>query len=489
VTICLVTRHATASYIPLALMYLKASLVERGGCDATDVRLLEFRPEDDAGAIAEAILRENPDVVGLSCYVWNTIALLETASRIKAQRPDVRIVLGGPEVGPVASDVLERSPQVDIIVRSEGEIPLRDLIAALRSGMGTESVRGITFRRANEIVSTEDARIVSDLDELPSPHFARYADYTKRIICVETQRGCVFRCNFCFYNKDFSIRNRRFDLDRVKEELRFWLEQDIRKLYLMDPVFNLNAARTRELCRFVAEHNRNRVPLHGEIWAEFVDDEMAALMKAANFRSLEVGLQTTDTTALATTERRLKLQKFVDGIGHLKRHGLWHELQLIYGLPGETVASFKKSLNFAMSLDPPGLSVFPLLVLPGTELWRKAAQLELAFDPVPPYFARSHLTMSEADFLYGRRLILAVDQLEQSRTARLLARERGLTFVDVVDEWIEWDGKGAAVEAWTTWEPTYRPKTEALAGFVAHMCAEHHIPPLFYEKMAGLEFA
>jgi hypothetical protein len=299
------------------------------------------------------------------------------------------------------------------------------------------------------------------------------------VVCIETQRGCVFRCNFCFYNKDYSLRNRRFALDRVKEELKIALAQDIHELYLMDPVFNLNAARAKEICRAVAEYNVRGVPVHSEIWAEFVDDELAALMRTANFRSLEVGLQTTDETALATTERRLRLERFNEGIAHLQRHQLPFQLQLIYGLPAETRATFRQSLNFAMALDPPELAVFLLLVLPGTELWRKAGALNLEFDPEPPYAVRSHPSMTAGDIEYGRRVVQAVSLLERSRTLRLLSREDRLTFADVIDEWLEWRPEDQASRA-----------TQAtMMAFVEHLCSRHDIPPEFYLEFGAREFA
>ncbi len=340
-------------------------------------------------------------------------------------------------------------------------------------------MRGILFRRGDAIVETGEARLVADLDRLPSPHLHRYADYSRRIICLETQRGCVFRCNFCFYNKDFSLRNRRFSLDRVKQEILYWLGQDIAEIYLMDPVFNLNAARAREICRFIAAHNHRRIPVHAEIWAEFVDADAARLMREANFEFLEVGLQTTDATALAAVERRLKLEPFLKGVEHLKQHDLYFELQLIYGLPGETRASFRQSLNFAMAIDPRDLAVFPLMVLPGTELWRKAEALALAFEPEPPYFARSHASMSEDDFAYGAALAGACTRLHHSRTARMLAREPGVTFADLADEWIAWHPRQRADQA----------DADTMKRFIAHVCAQKAIPPDFYDRSAAREYA
>jgi hypothetical protein len=308
-------------------------------------------------------------------------------------------------------------------------------------------------------------------------------DIKGRVICIETQRGCVFRCNFCFYNKDLSIRNRRFDTGRVKAEILYWLQRDISQIFLMDPVFNLNAARAKEICRFVAEHNQRRIPFHTEVWAEFIDEEMARLMLEANFRYLEVGLQTTDVKVLATAERRLKLARFIEGVGHLKRFGVPFEVQLIYGLPGETRATFRASLNFAASLQPPHLSVFPLMVLPGTELRRKAEAFKIEFDPEPPYHIRSHYSMTEEDIAYGLKVAEVVASVGDAWTIRLLGREAGVTFADVIDEWVEWTGSGpagSAVDADTDHE-------DKLRQFVRHFCTRNRIPLTFYEASSAIE--
>ncbi len=477
--IVLATRHANRQFIPLALMYLKAAAAGCGACAADEIDILEFDQDVSPEDIAKQILAARPDVVGLSCYVWNIKALLPAARVVKAQRPTVRIVLGGPEVGPVASDVLRREPCIDAIVNSEGEVPLAGIVRAWQADGGLDGVAGISFRRGGAVVETGPARLVKDLNEYPSPHLERYLDYTGRIVCIETQRGCVFECTFCFYNKDYSLRNRRFALDRVKQELLAALQADVREIYLMDPVFNLNAARAKEICRFIAAHNDRRIPIHSEIWAEFVDDEMASLMHQAGFHYLEVGLQTTDETALATAVRRLRVERFSAGLAHLRQHRLRYELQLIHGLPGETRSTFRQSLNFAMSLDPPVLAVFPLMVLPGTELWRTASALSVAFDPEPPYHVRSHLSMSAEDIQHGERMADAATFLQASRTVRVLARERGLTFADVVDEWLAWRGSDDVGNA----------DSETLSRFVAHVCRRNHIPEAFYQRFGALELA
>jgi len=253
-------------------------------------------------------------------------------------------------------------------------------------------------------------------------------------------------------------------------------------LYLMDPVFNLNAERAKEICRFIAAHNTRGIPIHAEVWAEFIDEELAALMRLAHFDFLEVGLQTTDDSVLATVERRLRMQKFTDGIGYLKANGLKFEVQLIYGLPGETRATFRRSLDFAASLDPSYLAVFPLMVLPGTELWRKADGLQISYDADPPYYVRSHFSMTESDIAYGWKVTEALDWLDRPRTIRLLCREQNVGMSDIVDAWLEWSAR----------QPGGLDKSQQarlLSAFIDHFCAARSIPPDFYRAFASMELA
>jgi radical SAM superfamily enzyme YgiQ (UPF0313 family) len=469
--ICLGTIHAKKQFIPLALLYLKAYLVEREGLPADDIALIEFPQDATPQAIADQILATSPDIVALSCYVWNIQTFRAVCAHLKAARAGLTIVLGGPEVGPIGDTVLAAHPSVDVVVKSEGEVTFGQLVRAARDGSPRAAIKGIWFREGDAIVDTGEAPILMDLNTLPSPHQPAYAIGERRIVSIETQRGCVFRCNFCFYNKDLSIRNRRFDLERVKREILFWLERDVIEIYLMDPIFNLKAERAKEICRFIAEHNRNRVVFHAEVWAEFIDDELARLMSAANIRFVEVGLQTTEESALAAVERRLRMAPFLDGIGYLKQYGIKFELQLIYGLPGETVASFRRSLDFAARLDPPYLAVFPLMVLPGTELWRKAASIGLRYDSEPPYFVQSHADMPATDINRGWQMVTALEVLGESKTVRLLCKEPNVTMSDVVDAWIDRQADPG--------QP---------AAFIADFCGERDLPVAFYAGFASREF-
>jgi radical SAM superfamily enzyme YgiQ (UPF0313 family) len=472
--ISLATVHRNSKFTPLALLYLKAYLVEKMAFEFNDVRIHEFSRNVDPEDAARQVLEFKPDIVGFSCYVWNVVTLIAITRRIKEIKPGIVIVFGGPEVGPLAQFILRTHPYIDVVVKSEGEVPFAEIVET--KGENLDRVRGIAFRRRGQICETDDAPILKDLNKIPSPHLIRYGGHKGRIVCIETQRGCVFNCNFCFYNKDLSIRNRRFSLDRVKEEILFWLDQEIDELYLMDPVFNLNVERTKQICRFVAQHNHRKIPIHTEVWAEFIDEEMAKLFRDANFGSLEVGLQTTNEEVLGAVERRLNVKRFIEGVGHLKRYDIYFEIQLIYGLPGDTRASFKRSLDFAASLEPPKLAVFPLMVLPGTELWRKAKALKLNFDPEPPYLIRSHPSMNLSDIQYGEKIVKALRHLRKSVTLSLLGKKSKLGYADIVDQWIDWN------------ESCGELRGAEIHQFLQHFCSRNEVPAAFFLAMAAVEY-
>jgi hypothetical protein len=142
------------------------------------------------------------------------------------------------------------------------------------------------------------------------------------------------------------------------------------------------------------------------------------------------------------------------------------------------VRAFKASLNYAHSLEAYLLAVFPLMILPGTELWKKADGLNLAFDPDPPYFVRSHFSMSASDIEYGFEVSEAARLLGVSKTIQLLCREPGLTFADVIDEWIAWQREEALPDFV---EPSVKQ-------FLAQLCDKRQISPEFYQGFASWEF-
>src|SRR6516162_2650567 len=158
--ITLATIHCKSRFTPLALLYLKAYLVEASAYRFDDVTIREFPDDAWAEDVASEILAGQPELIGLSCYVWNVKTLMAVSQRIKEVKPEIKIVLGGPEVGPLATEVLRTHPCVDMVVKSEGEIPFSEIVEAFRNGGDYNDVRGIAFRRAGKIHETENAPIL-----------------------------------------------------------------------------------------------------------------------------------------------------------------------------------------------------------------------------------------------------------------------------------------------------------------------------------------
>ncbi|MEW6319468.1 MAG: radical SAM protein [Acidobacteriota bacterium] len=469
--ICLVTAHYR-EFAPLALMYLKARLLA-AGFHRDDVEMVEFELPVTPAEVARALIARRADVYGLSCYLWNSSDLLAAAAEVRRALSSATIIAGGPDVGSVAAEVLAAHPALDLIVKSEGEPVIGVLGDRWLAGRPIDDVPGIVVRRNGAVVDQGTAPL-QVLDDLPSPHLGNVLESFegRETIQLETQRGCVFRCNFCFENKGFTLRNRRFPIDRVQQELKLWLDRGVPWIYFLDPVFNLNKERAKDICRFIAASNPHGTKFMAEIWAEFVDEELARLMKAARFEYVEVGLQSTDSETLAGIERRLRLQPFLDGVRWLREAGVPTELQLIYGLPGDTMESFWRSLDFAYDLRPFHLNAFRLLVLPGTELREKAAQFGLRYETHAPYYAIEHSTMSAREMAWSAEITEVVPALQKLHVVRTLTREPGVRFSDLIRAWIEQPERDLAT---------------GVPAFLARFCESRGIPADFYFKFAAKE--
>ena len=372
--------------MPLALLYLKSFLLnDRYLREKIEIEIKEFNLFDFDNFILSEIQKYDPQIIGFSCYMWNIKQILALSRNIKKINRDTKIILGGPQVSPIAKILLEENPQIDIIVRDEGEVTFSELVKSLlNSSKNINKVLGITYRHNGKIIDNAAREIIPDLDSIPSPYISNLIPLEDREACLETQRGCIFKCHFCYYNKNFD-RIRFFSMERVKEDLSFLLKQKLRKIYLVDPVFNLGVKRAKEICKFIIQHNKNNIPFRTEIRAEFVDEELAELFHRANIRYLDIGLQSSDHKVLHLINRKLDTQKFVNGLNFLKKYNLETKVDLIYGLPGDTFYSFKKSIEFTLNLEPKDFSILKLQVLPGTRIWSKAKELCVIYEEEPPY--------------------------------------------------------------------------------------------------------
>lgn len=384
---CVMVGLSSPGYRSLALGYLRAyAEADRALAGRVSFETLDLDTDVDPWWAAWRVLGLQADVLAISVTCWNARNVYEVCRIVGAVRPECVIVLGGPEVGPIAEDVLATHPEVHAVVRGEGEITFAALLAEL-AGSGTAwRVDGLSVRKGDEIVSTPDRALIGNLDDIPSPYLTGLLEPTDGGAYLETYRGCPHRCAYCFEGKGYG-RIRSFSDERIKAEIDHVASvPGVRSFSFIDPVFNLTDARLSKLAAWMEPHALRGVHLHTiEVDIERIDSETAGLLRRAGVASVETGPQTIGASALEACARSFDREKFVAGVTALRDHGISVECDLIVGLPGDDVYDFIAGLRFCFSLDPGIVQSSTLHVLPGTAVWERALEFGIEFDREPPH--------------------------------------------------------------------------------------------------------
>lgn len=415
---------STPGYRSLANAYLRESVKTDPRLPETWITTPEFDTSTDPWWIAYQLLDLDPapDVVGFSVVCWNARIVFEAIRVLKAARPDTYVVVGGPEVGPLAEKTLVEQPDVDAVVAGEGEFALPDLLHALVRGGDPGAVPGVSARAGGRVVSGPERPAVEDLDDLPSPYSAAALIPVDGSMYLETYRGCPHACAYCFEGKG-STRIRSFGWERIAADIdRVASVPGMRSFSFIDPVFNLTLERLRHLSDLLAPWAAKGVRLHTiEVDIERIDDEQATLLARAGVVSVETGPQSVGQAALETCRRSLDRERFLAGVAACKRAGISVECDLIVGLPGDTIDDVLEGMRFVFDADPGKVQMSTLHVLPGTDLWSRADELGLAFDRMPPHELVATPTLSFADL---RRVEVLGNAASAIYRAKLSSRGR-----------------------------------------------------------------
>ena len=378
----------SSGYQSLALGYLRAyAQAEVRLKDRVGFTTLDLTVDLDPWWVAYRVLGLEPDVLGVSVTCWNARSVFELCRVVHAARPETLIVLGGPEVGPIAEEVLEAHPEVDVVVRGEGEVTFTELLAAHLRGRDLARVDGLSTRRSDgRVASAPDRALVADLDSIPSPYLTGVMAPVDGGAYIESYRGCPHRCAYCFEGKGYG-RIRSFSEARVRAEIdAIAAAPGVRTFSFIDPVFNLTEDRLEWLADALEPHAARGVRLHTiEVDIERIDDTQVTALVRAGVASVETGPQSIGKVALAECRRGFDRERFVVGVRLLREAGISVECDLIVGLPGDTVDDFFDGLAFAIGLDPGTVQSSTLHVLPGTDLWARADELGVSYDPEPPH--------------------------------------------------------------------------------------------------------
>ena len=392
--------------VPLANAYLKAYLAtDEELASAVSVELCDLCfPIDIAGAAA-TILAEAPDAVGFSLYLWNRAAILELVAVLRRERPGLTLFAGGPEVTATPERILSSAP-LDFLIVGEGEIPFLEVVGQLHAGQSPCGAAGTAYREGKGVV-VQPQRAVHLLDTIPSPFLTGALDAGRYPgLLWQLSRGCDFGCDYCFdYKGERGVR--RFSLERFDAELDFLVRNNISQVFVLDSTFNVDRRRAKTILRMI----RKRAPhihFHFEVRSEFLDREMAGLFASITC-SLQIGLQSADPAVLKGVNRRFDPRDFAGKVSLLNETGAIFGFDLIYGLPGDTLPGFRKSLDFALRLYPNHLDIFPLAVLPGTPLARRAKAAGLDSLEEPPYTLLGSPSFPPADMAAASHLAAATD--------------------------------------------------------------------------------
>lgn len=391
------------------------------------VRIVEGFAQDSAESLAEQVLQTAPEVVGLSLYSWNSVLLESAAILIRARQPSTIIVAGGPDAS-AAPDRLAAGGIVDIVVAGEGERAMVDIVSSVLYGT----------KPSGPVVRAP----LLDLAELPSPWLDGTLDASRwGGAALELTRGCPYRCSFCFESKG-AARLRYFPLDTIRKEVECFSAAGVDEVFVLDPTFNADARRMAAAVRVFEEAGPDlRYML--ELRAELLGARQAELLSGINC-AVQIGLQSADPAVLANVNRSIDQDTFASKLALLDEAGILYGLDLIYGLPGDTLAGFRRSLDFALALGPNHLDVFRLAVLPGTALADDAQRLGLVHDPAAPYLVRSTPDFPAADLDSAQALARASDIFYTDgravmwfRTVAALLRARPSTLLARFASWAQ----------------------------------------------------
>lgn len=355
-----------------------------------EIKVVEATINQKSSDIAEQVAVHAPDVVGISTYIWNAGKLPDILRLLREHLPAAVFVLGGPEASNNAEYWLDLG--ADFVIRGEGERSFPAFLDMLSDNSALESVPGLCWKQGGETLSNKQA---PPADDLVDPYGSAYFDALNgRIAYIETSRGCPFSCAFCL-SAESGVRF--FPLDTAKEQILKLSKSGTQTVKFVDRTFNCNAKRAYELFEYVIGLD-TACCFHFEVAADLFDEPALSLLKTAppGRIQLEAGLQSFFAPALKASSRQTDLEKAEKNIRAILSGGNIHlHLDLIAGLPHETLPDFKDSFDRAYSLGAHTLQLGFLKLLYGSKLREQAASIICG--EKPPYEIISSAWLSAED--------------------------------------------------------------------------------------------
>ncbi|TGL72254.1 B12-binding domain-containing radical SAM protein [Leptospira jelokensis] len=381
---------AATGNVPLAAASL-ASCLESKVDPVKGITASVISPEDTDSLgdinLIDRICKEGPDFLGLSLYLWNTERSLYIANEVKKRNPEIKILVGGPEVNEDNPYVLGETG-FDIAVSGEAEHSFRTLMKSLLNKESLENVENVAYRKKDGSLSTfgVPAQANFPLTDFPSPYTTGHLQVNpKRSTYLETVRGCKSQCTYCFYPKS-SQSLRTLDIKETIHLISNLKNQGARELVFLDPTFNHRPGFESFLDAIAEVNADGQMTMFAELRSEGVTPKLATKLRKAGFNRIELGLQSVNEETLKRVKRYGSPEKVAEVAKMLAGEGIDLLLDLIIGLPGDTPDDVERGIHFFLEHGlGEWVQAFPLSVLPGTSMRKDADKEGLVYMPTPPY--------------------------------------------------------------------------------------------------------
>lgn len=353
---------------------------------ADHIILKEYTINQQKDDIMRDIYLEHPDVVCVSCYIWNISFVKELMADLTKILPDADFWAGGPEVSYDAEKFLAENPEFTGVMVGEGEETFLELSGHYieQSPADLKDITGVCYRDGEKIVHN-GWRQIMDLSSIPFI-YKDLADFKNRIIYYESSRGCPFSCSYCLSSIDKTLRFR--DTEMVKKELQFFIDNKVPQVKFVDRTFNCKHDHAMAIWKYINEHDNGVTNFHFEISADLLREE--ELQEMSTMRpgliQLEIGVQSTNPDTIKAIHRTMDFEKLKGIVNRIHSFGNIHQhLDLIAGLPYEDYDSFRKSFNDVYALKPQQLQLGFLKVLKGSHMMEMCQEYEIVYKTREPY--------------------------------------------------------------------------------------------------------
>jgi len=383
--------------------------------DRFDVSFKEYIVKDDIHKMADELLSARPDIIGMGIYIWNVTKSRALAALLKARKPSLILIAGGPEVS-YEPEFFLNDGIIDFVISGEGEFVLGELLETLSSNNRSGNLEKINIESISHRYRINKTPAKADLEKLsrlPSPY--RLDDDRQnrqnRYVYFETSRGCPYQCHYCLSSLEKGVRF--FPLDYVFQNLEYLINNNARQVKFTDRTFNLNQDRTRQVFDFLITRYKPGLSFQFEIYPDLLTEELIDELNNAlppHYFRFEIGIQSTFEPTNRAIDRK---QNFALVAAHIQQlmegQKVDLHLDLIAGLPYESYDRFKKSFNEVFALGSKEVQLGFLKMLRGTAIRRDADLHGYLYNPNAPYEIFSNKYVSSEELKRLRLVEFALD--------------------------------------------------------------------------------